>query len=413
MIMQKFHGLLLMLCSLTLLSCQNNPAGGSPVNPPFFSQGAETMTDSAVAGVLFIDTLSVTNHSNDSLTFSFIEGVSGMQLLDSIFMWTPHPEDTGNTVVSIQLANTKGPCDTMSWIIHMRTYFELVCSNAGFSRRYDHSSVVYDDKMWVIGGAELPEDKKRNDVWYSTNGADWVEATSSAAFSPRRNHCSTVFKNKMWVIGGSDSSFADKRDVWYSSDGKDWHLATDTAQFPGSSYSTVEVFNEKMWLIAGDKFNGSSTGNVASVHSSSDGINWIEVTNSAEFMARFSHTSVVFDNKIWVIGGYSEPGTYRNDVWSSEDGMTWTKKTDSAAFYIRMFPKAVSFHNKIWVIGGYIPSGGTSDVWYSANGIDWTLATKWAGFSDRYGSTVLVFQDKIWLIGGNAANNQVWRTSGE
>jgi hypothetical protein len=33
------------------------------------------------------------------------------------------------------------------------------------------------------------------------------------------------------------------------------------------------------------------------------GVNWIQATESAPWNGRFGHTSVVFDNKIWVIGG--------------------------------------------------------------------------------------------------------------
>ena len=34
-----------------------------------------------------------------------------------------------------------------------------------------------------------------------------------------------------------------------------------------------------------------------------EGINWVQATESAPWKERFGHTSVVFDNKIWVIGG--------------------------------------------------------------------------------------------------------------
>ena len=31
-------------------------------------------------------------------------------------------------------------------------------------------------------------------------GVNWVKATSSAGFTPRRGHTSVVFNNKIWVI---------------------------------------------------------------------------------------------------------------------------------------------------------------------------------------------------------------------
>jgi len=122
------------------------------------------------------------------------------------------------------------------------------------SPRYNHSSVVFNSKMWILGGSG---DLYFNDVLSSDNGGDWeiVSGQNITPWSGRYGHTSVVFDNKIWVIGGYDgSSF--KNDVWYSSDGVNWTLATDTALWSG----------------------------------------------------RYGHTSVVFDNKIWVIGGYDGSG---------------------------------------------------------------------------------------------------------
>ena len=40
---------------------------------------------------------------------------------------------------------------------------------------------------------------------------------------------------------------------------------------------------------------------------------WTQATSAAAWGARSDHTSVVFDGRMWVLGGYD--GTYRNDVW--------------------------------------------------------------------------------------------------
>jgi hypothetical protein len=50
-----------------------------------------------------------------------------------------------------------------------------------------------------------------NDVWYSSDGANWIQATNSAGWSSRDGHTSVVHDNKMWVIGGDYLN-----DVWYS-----------------------------------------------------------------------------------------------------------------------------------------------------------------------------------------------------
>ena len=86
-------------------------------------------------------------------------------------------------------------------------------ASASFSTRRGHTSVVFNNKMWVIGG--YTGSSNLNDVWYSSDGATWTRATASASFSKRRHHTAVVFDNKMWVIGGYDNGGANLNDVWY------------------------------------------------------------------------------------------------------------------------------------------------------------------------------------------------------
>ena len=60
-------------------------------------------------------------------------------------------------------------------------------------------------------------------MWYSEDGIQWTSATLQAAFPVRSGHSSVIFDNKMWIIGGADNSVA-KNDVWWSEDGN--HLAS-------------------------------------------------------------------------------------------------------------------------------------------------------------------------------------------
>jgi dihydrofolate reductase len=137
---------------------------------------------------------------------------------------------------------------------------------------------------------------------------------------------------------------------------------------------------------------------------------WTQATASAGFSTRRSHSSVVFDGKIWVIGG-TDGTNYFNDVWSSSDGITWTRATASAGFSTRFAHSSVVFDGKIWVIGGYDGASRFNDVWSSSDGITWTRATASAGFSTRFAHSSVVFDGKIWVIGGFDGTNyfkDVW-----
>lgn len=62
---------------------------------------------------------------------------------------------------------------------------------------------------------------------------------------------------------------------------------------------------------------------------------WEKVIDKTSFSRRYDHASTVYDNKIWVFGGYDptrrgNQDTYMEDVWSSADGIRWNLVTEDA-----------------------------------------------------------------------------------
>jgi hypothetical protein len=67
----------------------------------------------------------------------------------------------------------------------------LVASPADFPPRSSHAGVVYDGRMWIMGGMK-DGGGELSDVWWSKDGETWFEATSNAAWGPRElmgRHC--------------------------------------------------------------------------------------------------------------------------------------------------------------------------------------------------------------------------------
>lgn len=298
---------------------------------------------------------------------------------------------------------TPAPEPGIAWIRAQNSNF--------FPTRQDHASVVFNNKMWVIGGWDGKDGMLRKDVWSSADGITWNEKLHAAPFAARRKVTSLVFANKMWVIGGYNNLTLFK-DVWSSPDGVNWTQETAAAPFPDSfSYAGV-VFNNKMWLV------GSYFGDRAksAVWYSSDGITWLQATNAADFSYRIGHTCVVFNNKMWVIGGLDPGNSLQHDVWSSPDGVTWTCEAANPAFPARAFHTCAVFGNEMWIISGQgNVSDQNSDVWHSADGKTWTQATNAAAVPMRHNHTSVVFNDKFWVIAGAIINdipqNDVWSST--
>jgi N-acetylneuraminic acid mutarotase len=114
----------------------------------------------------------------------------------------------------------------------------------------------------------------------------------------------------MWVIGGQNSGNTYNNDVWYSSDGANWQEAAAATAFTGRQSSASVSYNNEIWEIAGF----DSTGCKSDVWYSSDGANWQKATAGAAFGPRTGHACIVFNNVIWVLAGYNCSG-YLNDVW--------------------------------------------------------------------------------------------------
>jgi hypothetical protein len=243
-------------------------------------------------------------------------------------------------------------------------------------------------------------------------GKDWSQATSTASWSGRYLHTSVTHDGKIWVIGGYDSSHSYKKDVWHSDDGETWTQATASAPWAARAGHTSVVFQDKIWVMGGGYYSGA-TYLLNDVWYSSDGITWDQATASADWSKRYYHTSVVYDNKIWIMGGMDSGYNAKNDVWYSIDGTTWFEATSSANWSARFYHTATVNQDKMWILGGRYSTTNKNDVWYSTNGEIWTQATASAPWSTRYSLTSVAHDGRIWIIGGNdyADKNDVWSSS--
>jgi len=234
--------------------------------------------------------------------------------------------------------------------------------SADWFPRYGHTSIVFDNKIWVIGGMALIKANNNfkvmgmSDVWYSEDGITWTCATDSAGWKPFTNAPSSlVFDNKIWIVSFSD--------IWCSHDGVEWRFADSEDVLQNSR---IILFNDRIWAISS-----------VSIWFSYDWNNWellISISSNDTLrnaISRTFNTCISLDNEILVIGGYSYPKIL-NDVWYSSDGINWYCATDSADWCPRYGHTTVVFDDKIWIIGGResLSFEGhqeyhLNDVWYS------------------------------------------------
>ena len=75
-------------------------------------------------------------------------------------------------------------------------------------------TAVFRDRLWLMGGwfnGRLPDASGSNEVWSSEDGANWKQETKAAGWSPRLGAGIVVFNDKLWILGGNEQYYYRRR----------------------------------------------------------------------------------------------------------------------------------------------------------------------------------------------------------
>jgi hypothetical protein len=262
--------------------------------------------------------------------------------------------------------------DGVTWtLVKPNTFLDRTFdSTKDWEGRHTAGYAVYKDKLWIIGG-DVNQGHYHFDVWNSADGRTWAQVNKDkpVPWGPRALHYTVVHDGKIWVIGGQT-----------------------VPQFAKSD----EIFYRDVWTTT-------------------DGIEWTEVKPIGPYWPQRGMIggSAVFKGRIWILGGgtYDTPNIptrkYFNDVWSSADGITWQQHTAAAPWASRQYHDVAVWDDRLWVLEGYSGSN-RKDVWHSADGVTWheLKNTPWA---PRHAASVFVHDGSLWMVAGNNMQSDVWR----
>jgi hypothetical protein len=141
---------------------------------------------------------------------------------------------------------------------------------------------------------------------------NWVKVADQAAWQARDSQGELVYQGRLWILGGWFNSYqAAPRDVWSSGDGEDWTLVQKTAPWKHSDLSMAVVYRDRIFVLGGWQ---KERDNYGDVWYSKDGKNWRELQSEVIWKGRHEHSAFVFQDKIRVAGGHARP--LSNEVWS-------------------------------------------------------------------------------------------------
>jgi len=307
--------------------------------------------------------------------------------------WEAATDPEGDTVTySVFLDTNSTPQNSIATEL-TGTYFTIL-ENLNLNTTY----------YWQVKATDSNDNTTNSEVFsFSTRNLKATLLTANAGFSPRGAFTATVFKDKIWVIGGrgpEDLIITQHNDIWSSEDGENWTLALTRAPFSKRSFLKSIVFKDKLWVIGGF---ARGLGSKNDVWSSENGIDWDLEIEEANFPPLQNFELLSFKDRLWIIGGQNQ-FTLQNKVWSSANGINWVEEVVTTPFASRTTAGEV-FNNKLWIVSGFqVTSPNFSDVWSSNNGIDWTLEIENAPFFPKSRHTVTVFSNHLWVIAGSNRN---------
>lgn len=298
--------------------------------------------------------------------------------------------------------------------------WQLVTPEAGWQARDSQGEVVFNDRLWLFGGWFNSYEAPPRDVWSSADGRHWEQVTPEAPWLHSDLSMSITFDQRMWFMGGWYNGRLEGHSasnaVWSSTDGRQWTQETAAAWWSPRLAAAVVEFRGRMWILGGSEnyYFGDADSLKNDVWSSADGRSWELATAQAPWAPRAYHQAVVLNDRIYVMGGGNYVPQYQafNDVWSSADGVRWRKETDAAPWAARLWFSSVVYRDRMWVLGGWSQPGSTNhdDVWHSQNGRDWTRLDSDVVWKARHEHSAYVFKDRIFVAGGHAKplSNEVW-----
>jgi len=292
--------------------------------------------------------------------------------------------------------------------------WSIVTPDAGYPKGYNYPVFVANGEMWLLS----------NGGWISRNGKTWTKTAlpDSGLNSAFQDY--VLYRDQVLALGtmrGNVENMELTSRIARTRDMKSWEVIAERSNLPPRVFYGSAVFKDKIWLFGG--WDGRKYYN--DVWTSDDGVNWKRVSDSTAWTPRTVGNVIVYKNKFWFHGGgvidgeRSDNSKEQNETWTSEDGVNWTRVETKFDGYLSGTP--VVFDNKIWLIGGNRNDGKFENAAFvSADGVSWERRT--APWTPRGGVAVWVFQDKLFMTGGKYSetvngeirfiySNDVWAMS--
>ncbi|MDB5182326.1 MAG: hypothetical protein JWO47_110 [Candidatus Saccharibacteria bacterium] len=279
--------------------------------------------------------------------------------------------------------------------------------------RASHTSVVYNGYLYIIGGwdhvSTFYNDIQRCQLNANGSAAACTQQTN-AFTSGRDGHTSVAYNGYLYIIGGCTAGACStyQNDIQYCPFNADGSVGTCTSQTTAfttaRAFHTSVAYNGYLYIIGGT--NGTQQNDIQYCLLNTNGsVGTCTQQTSAFTNARESHTSVVYNGYLYIIGGVVV-STNQNDIQYcpvNANGSVGTCVQKTAAFTTaRQSQTSVVYNGYLYILGGETPTQ-LNDIQYIplGKGRAGSSTQQAAAFTTaRNGHTSVVYNGFLYIIGG-------------
>lgn len=291
--------------------------------------------------------------------------------------------------------------------------------------RYRHTaSTVSNDRgeIFVMGG--LHNTSVYGDTWLikQDNGKHFqtlqVEITENSPV-PRVGHASTTCGNAYVIFGGDTVSNQDgeiDNDLYlFNMNSHTWSVPKPMGKKPSGRYGhkigviAITNYDSKVYLFGGQLddniFDDLAVFNLSSFRRPDVQWEWVTPSTSVKPPGLTNHTMDVYDNKLWVFGGFNGK-SLDSDLWCFDPVSTsWSLvKTYGTAPPPLEEHASVVYGDLLIIHGGKKSDGEASRDLFFYNFVNkswFKLPSSFTNFPGKFGHTISILnKDKLVLLGG-------------
>lgn len=396
--------------ALVIGGCSEEPIK----SPPFIP---EVLIDAAGTGVVKLPTgklepLSFPN--GDQAVFvgdSFAN--QAVALAPDVSLTSIHYQSSNPSVASVTSDGTVTTHASGYVTITASTVPQMGIAESSRSKATSGLTASYDLLVSFVASAWVGEDDTLLSFSDGAAGVQMYRSSGSSCDIANVASCADG-QSDILAVGPTftDTALTTNRPGYYSyvTAGETHSLPMSTAKSPARWGHDALLFQDRIFVVGGNHRPRPDNLDGSPILSSADGINWIEEVGDPGFSRRNGQGAAVLNGKLFVIGGYSNiDDAFVNDVWSTVDGATWILETASTQFPEREGHEVVGFGGRLWLLGGFGENGRLNDVWSSLDGVTWELETSSANFPVNTEFDVVEHKGELWMIGQSA--QEVWKSA--